>query len=50
VKSNDVLNLLIETYKNRGSALRLKKEFYRLALSNRYNLRRKGFFKKYLLK
>lgn len=40
IKKEDVLNLMLETLKKKGLAINLKKDFYNLALINKYNLRK----------
>lgn len=46
INKDDVLNILIETYKNKGSAVNLKKDHYIEALKNRRNIRTKFFYYK----
>lgn len=50
VKKEDVLNLLIETFNLKGSAVNLKKEFYNQALANKFNLRRNRFARRTIVK
>ena len=42
VKKEDLLNLLFETYKNKGSAVSFKREYYKQAIATKSSLRRRG--------
>lgn len=50
VKKEDVLNLMLEAYNNKGSAVNLKKEFFDHAMAYRFNFRRRGYDKRVIAK